>query len=226
MATIGLIGSGHIGSTVARLALAGGHEVVLSNRRGPDSLAPLVAELGAGARADTVEGAANAGDIVVVTVPLHAVSTIPAEPLAGKIVIDTNNYYPDRDGRIPELDADTLTTSELVQQHLAGSRVVKAFNHIIARHLAALARPAGSPDRSALLIAGDDAEAKAQVTAFLDSVGYDDLDTGALVEGRRFQRDTPAYCLPYFTSPTDPGPGTPAGADVLRVALAAYDQRG
>ena len=225
MATIGLIGSGNIGSTIARLALAGGHEVVLSNRRGPDSLAPLVAELGDGARADTVEGAAKSGDLVVVTIPLHAVSDLPAEPFAGKIVIDTNNYYPDRDGRIPELDADTITTSEFVQRHLSGATVVKAFNNIIARHLGSLARPAGAADRSTLLIAGNDADAKAEVIAFLDSIGYDALDTGALAGSRRFQRDTPAYCLPYFASVTDPGSGTPAGADTLREALAAYDAR-
>jgi len=223
MATIGFIGSGNIGSTLARLALAGGHEVVLSNRRGPDSLAPLVAELGDGARADTVEGAARAGDLVVVTVPLHAVPDLSAELFAGKIVIDTNNYYPDRDGRIPELDDDTLTTSEWVQRHLPGARIVKAFNNIIARHLGALARPAGAADRSTLLIAGDDAEAKTEAIAFIESLGYDALDTGALAESRRFQRDTPAYCVPYFRSATDQGLGTPADAAALRAALAAFD---
>lgn len=219
MSTIGLIGSGHIGSTVARLALAGGHQVVLSNSRGPASLAELVADLGAGARADTVEGAASAGDLVVVTIPLHAIETLPADAFAGKIVLDTNNYYPARDGRIAELDDESTTTSELLQRQLPDARVVKVFNNIIASHLGALARATGSSDRSALAIAGDDAEAKQQVTAFLDSIGYDALDVGPLSEGWRYQRDTAAYCVPYFTSPDEAGPGTPAGADVLQRAL-------
>ena len=224
MTTIGLIGSGHIGSAIARLALAGGHQVVLSNRRGPESLAPLVAELGEGARADTVLGAAAAGDIVVVTIPLRAIPDVPAEPLVGKIVIDTNNYYSGRDGVIPELEADRLTVSEWVQQHLSGSRIVKAFNNIASQHLGSLARPAGAADRSALIIAGDDVAAKEAVVAFLDSIGYDALDAGALAEGRRFQKETPAYGLPYFESATEPGPGTPADVAVLQKALAAFAQ--
>ncbi|RYB93085.1 NADP oxidoreductase [Nocardioides oleivorans] len=197
MTTIGLIGSGHIGSTVARLALAGGHDVVLSNSRGPETLADLVAELGDGARAATAAEAAEAGDIVVVTVPLKAYRDVPVEPLRGKTVIDTDNYYPDRDGRIAELDDESTTTSELLQAHLPGSHVVKTFNNIFFAHLATLARPHGDPGRSALAIAGDDAEAKAEVTRFLDSIGYDAHDVGPLAEGWRYQRDTAAYVAPY-----------------------------
>ncbi|MCD5352533.1 NAD(P)-binding domain-containing protein, partial [Kineosporia mesophila] len=121
MTTIGFIGSGNIGSTVARLALAAGHDVVLSNSRGPETLADLVADLGPNARAATAEEAAQAGDIVVVTVPLKNYRQVPVAPLAGKVVIDTNNYYPDRDGRITELDDESTTTSELLQAHLPQS---------------------------------------------------------------------------------------------------------
>src|SRR5689334_19959945 len=128
--TIGLIGSGNIGSTVARLAVAAGYHVVLSNSRGPETLSSLVSELGPLARAATPAEAAAAGDMVVVTVPLRAYRSVPVEPLAGKVVIDTNNYYPDRDGRIAEIDNGTATVSGLLQQHLGTAKVVKAFNNI------------------------------------------------------------------------------------------------
>ena len=108
MATIGLIGAGHIGSQIARLAVVSGYEVVISNSRGPETLSGLVAELGHNARAATTVAAAQSGDIVVVTVPLKNYRAVPVEPLAGKIVIDTNNYYPERDGHIPELDSGSI----------------------------------------------------------------------------------------------------------------------
>jgi predicted dinucleotide-binding enzyme len=222
MTTIGLIGSGKIGSTVARLAVRAGYDVVLSNSRGPETLADLVGELGTRARAATPAEAAQAGGMVVVSIPLAAYRSVPVTPLAGKIVIDTNNYYPQRDGHIPELDDESATTGELLQRHLPTSKVVKAFNNIYFEHLLSLARPAGAPDRSALPIAGDDAEAKAAVTAFLDAIGYDTVDAGPLAEGWRFQSDTPAYGTPYFGSAPDVGgAGVSVGADAIRVALAA-----
>ena len=193
MATIGLIGAGHIGSQVARLAVANGYKVVLSNSRGPETLADLIAELGPQARAATPVEAAKAGDIVVVTVPLKAYQQVPVEPLAGKVVIDTNNYYPDRDGHIPELDKESTTTAELLQAHLPKSKVVKAFNHIYASQLTTDGRPAGTPNRRALVIAGDDKDAKATVTHLLDQFGFDTVDAGPLKEGWRIQRDTPGY---------------------------------
>lgn len=160
MATIGLIGAGNIGSQLARLAVAHGYDVVISNSRGPETLTALVAELGPHARAATVVEAAKAGDIVVVTIPLKHYRTVPAEPLAGKVVIDTNNYYPQRDGRTPELDNESTTTSELLQAHLPTSKVVKAFNHIHAAQLTTDGRPAGTRDRRALVIAGDNPVAR------------------------------------------------------------------
>jgi predicted dinucleotide-binding enzyme len=193
MATLGLIGAGNIGSQLARLALARGYDVVLSNSRGPETLTALVADLGPKARAATPAEAATAGDIVVVTIPLSDYQTVPVEPLAGKIVIDTMNYYPQRDGQIPELDAESTTTSELLQAHLPASNVVKAFNHIYAAELTTDGRPAGAKDRRALVIAGDDPGAKATVARLLDDLGFDVVDAGPLKEGWRIQRDTPGY---------------------------------
>jgi 8-hydroxy-5-deazaflavin:NADPH oxidoreductase len=193
MATIGLIGAGNIGSQIARLAVKNGHDVVISNSRGPETLAPLVAELGPHARAATVAEAAKAGDVVVVTIPLKHYRTVPVEPLAGKVVIDTNNYYPQRDGQIPELDNESTTTAELLQAHLPTSNVVKAFNHIYAAQITTDGRPAGTKDRRGLVIAGDDAGAKATVARLLDEFGFDAVDAGPLKEGWRIQRDTPGY---------------------------------
>jgi predicted dinucleotide-binding enzyme len=206
MTTIGFIGSGHIGSTLAKLAVDAGYDVVLSNSRGPETLHDVVEELGPRARAATPEEAGTAGDVVVVTIPLKSVPHVPAAPLAGKVVIDTCNYYPQRDGQIPELDEESTTTSELVQTHLAGSRVVKAFNNIYFGHLAQLGRPSGDPERSVITIAGDDETAKRTVTDFLDRIGYDAYDVGPLSEGWRYQRDTAAYAGLYV-APGDDFPG-------------------
>jgi predicted dinucleotide-binding enzyme len=220
--TIGLIGSGNIGSTLARLAIAAGHDVVLSNSRGPDTLSGLVAELGPHARAATAADAAAAGDLVVVTVPLKAYRAVPVEPLRGKVVIDTDNYYPERDGQIAELDDESMTTSELLQAHLPESHVVKAFNNIFFKQLGTLQRPAGDPSRSVLPIAGDDAAAKRTAVEFLDSLGYDAYDVGPLAEGWRFQRDTAAYVTPYFGPSGDRmGPGGQVTSEQLKEKLAA-----
>ena len=219
MATLGLIGSGMIGSTVARLSVAAGHQVVLSNSRGPQTLKDLVEEIGPLARAATAAEAGEAGDIVVVSIPLKAYDSVPVEPLAGKTVIDTNNYYPQRDGQIAELDSGSVTSSELLQRHLPQAAVVKAFNNIFFKHLLSLARPAGAPGRTFLPIAGDDPAAKSAVTVFLDSIGYGAVDAGPLAEGWRQQPDTPAYGAPYGNF--DDEAGRQAGAETVRAALAA-----
>ena len=213
--TIGLIGSGNIGSTLAHLTVSAGHDVVLSNSRGPETLGDLVAELGPRARAGTAREAAEAGDLVIVTIPLKAYRSVPVDPLRGKVVIDTNNYYPEqRDGHIAELDDESTTTSELLQAHLPESKVVKAFNNIYFDFLRVLARPHGDPERSVLAIAGDDAAAKAAVTSYLDDIGYAAYDVGPLAEGWRYQRDEPAYAELYNADP--PGvwpPTTPRRVD-------------
>jgi len=219
MTTVGLIGSGRIGGTVAKLAVAAGHPVILSNSRGPDTLTGLAGELGPLARAGTGQEAAEGGDLVVVTIPLRACRSVDPGPLAGKVVIDTCNYYPQRDGQIPELDSGALTSSELIQQHLAPAAVVKVFNNIFFKHLESLSRPSGAPDRSYLPIAGDDPAAKAAVTAFLDSIGYGAVDAGALAESWRQQPGTPVYGAPYGSF--DDEKGSPASAGAVREALAA-----
>lgn len=188
-----MIGAGKIGTSVAQAAVDAGYDVVLSNSRGPASLADLVSQLGPKARAATVEEAAAAGDLVLVAVPLRARETIPAAPLEGKVVIDANNYYPERDGRIEALDTNASTTSELLQEHLPLSHVVKAFNNIYAAQIPTDGLPSGREGRRALPIAGEHDEAKAAVAHFLDSLGYDAVDLGPLSESWRFERDTPAY---------------------------------
>ena len=222
MTTWGFIGSGNIGSTVARLAVDAGHDVVLSNSRGPGTLTGLVDELGPHARAGTTEEAARAGDIVVVTVPLKARGDLPHAALAGKVVIDTMNYYPQRDGEVPELEDESTTTSELLQALAPDAKVVKGFNNIFVQHLAVLARPSGADDRSALAIAGDDAQAKEVVRVALDEIGYDTVDLGPLTEGWRTQRDTAAYGVMYAADPSDwsQGPG-PASAETVTTAAAS-----
>ncbi len=221
MTTLGLIGSGNIGGTLARLAVDAGIDVVLSNSRGPETLADLVDELGPHASAATAEQAAAAGDVVVVTVPLKAYPDVPVEPLRGKLVIDTNNYYPERDGSIAELDEESTTTSELLQAHLPDSHVVKAFNNIYFKHLASLARPAGSPERSVLAIAGDDPSAKTDASALLDRLGYDAFDVGPLAEGWRYQRDTAAYAALYADPTSQDGEPRTVKAELLQQQLDA-----
>ncbi|UBU13914.1 NADPH-dependent F420 reductase [Nonomuraea gerenzanensis] len=223
MTTIAFIGSGHIGGTVARLAAAAGYDVVLSNSRGPETLQDLVAELGPKARAATPAEAAAAGDLVVVSIPLRAYRDVPVEPLAGKTVLDTNNYYSQRDGDFPQLDDGSTTSSELLQQHLPASRVVKVFNNIFFEHLKALPRPSGAPDRSALPIAGDDAAGKQEASAFLDAIGYDAVDAGPLAEGWRFQPGTPVYGNAYAGESANfwESPGVPAGTERIRADLDA-----
>lgn len=221
MTTIGFIGAGNIGGTVARLAVEAGYDVVLSNSRGPETLAELTAALGPRARAATPAEAASAGDLVVVTIPLGNIERLPLDALAGKTVIDTNNYYPERDGQITALDDGSTTSSELLQALIPTADVVKGFNNIFFKHLAALGRPSGAPDRSALPIAGNSETAKSTVASFLDAIGYDVVDAGPLSESWRFERDTPAYGLQYAADPVNWGAGErPAGADEVRGLLA------
>ena len=193
MTTIGFIGSGNIGGTLARLFAEQGHDVVISNSRGPETLADLVSEIGDHARAATAAEAAEAGEIVVVSIPFLAVDTVPVAPLAGKVVIDTNNYYFERDGHVAEIDDASTTPSEVLQAHLPESNVVKLFNAIHSGHLASQGVPAGTAGRRALPLAGDDAAAKTVVAALTDEIGYDVVDAGPLDEGWRFDRDQPAY---------------------------------
>ncbi|TDS75788.1 hypothetical protein CLV52_2896 [Amnibacterium kyonggiense] len=196
ISTIGLIGAGNIGGQLARLAVQHGYRVVISNSRGPETLGDLVAELGSGATAGTAEEAAEAGDVVVVTIPLKNIDTVPVAPLEGKIVIDTNNYYPQRDGQIARLDANEATTAGLLQEHLPSSKVVKAFNHIMSGDLTTKNAPSGTAGRRALAVYGDDAAARATVEAIIDEFGFDTVDGGPLADSWRIERDQPGYVQP------------------------------
>jgi hypothetical protein len=198
---IGLIGAGHIGGTLARLFVQAGHQVAVSNSRGPQTLVDLVKSLGENAKAATLEEPAEFGDVVVVSIPTKAIRDVPVVPLAGKVVIDTNNYYAQRDGQIAELDDDSTTSSELLADHLKNARVVKAFNRLRADHLAERGTPAGTPDRLAIPIAGDDQDAKKVVAHLIDEIGFDAVDTGPLSSGRLFQPGTSLYG-------TNPSPDT------------------
>lgn len=192
---IGIIGAGFVGRAIAKLSLAAGHQVMLSNSRGPHTL--FTQRYAVGGEVGTVEEAAAFGDIVVVAIPLAAYQTIPAASLEGKVVVDANNYYPARDGQIAELDEQRTTTSELLARHLPSSHIVKAFNAITMNDLEKDGRASGSPDRRALPVASNNAEAREIAIKLLDEFGFDAVDAGPLSESWRFERDRPAYCVPF-----------------------------
>ncbi|WP_190191548.1 NADPH-dependent F420 reductase [Streptomyces minutiscleroticus] len=199
--TLGIIGTGMVGVAVARRAVDAGLHVVLSNSRGPETLAGPVARLGGRARAATAAEAASAGDVVLAAVPLAAHERLPRAELSGKTVIDPMNYALYPGFSVPQLDSNELTSSELVQRHLADSRVVKALHNIGPKQLLELFRPAGAGDRTALPLSGDDANAKKEVADLLDVLGFDTVDLGTLAESWRSEPNTPLYALPYIGQP-------------------------
>jgi 8-hydroxy-5-deazaflavin:NADPH oxidoreductase len=193
MIIIGIIGSGHVGGSLARAAVAHGYDVVLSNSQGPASLAGLVQDLGLRARAATPAEAAAAGDFAIVAIPITTVGQVPAEPLAGKVVIATINYFPERDGHIAEIDNGTTTVPGVLQAYLPDSRVVRAFSMIDAADMSQDGRPAGDPKRRALALAGDDAAAKELVARLYDEFGFDAVDLGGLAESWRVDPGQKAF---------------------------------
>ncbi len=200
MTTIGFIGSGNIGSQLARKAIENGYDVVMSNSRGTQTLGDLVAELGPKATAATPARAAELADIAVVAIPFGAYTSVPVDELAGKVVIDTNNYYHERDGHYSAIDAGSETSSGLLQTHLPTSHVVKAFNHIRSTDITLDSHAAGSPERRALAISGNDSGANAVVARLQDEFGFDTVDAGPLDESWRIQRDQPAYVARQSTA--------------------------
>jgi predicted dinucleotide-binding enzyme len=191
---IGIIGSGHIGSTLAKHFVLAGHEVAVSNSRGPETLRDLESELGERGHAMTSDDAARFGDVAIVSVPFGSYRDVPADDVTGKVVIDTNNYYPQRDGHFPELDDDRTTSSELLAEHLKGARVVKAFNAIRWDSLRDKARASVNGDRVGIPISGDDEEAKQTVAELIDEIGFVAVDAGTLAEGgRKHQPGTAVY---------------------------------
>lgn len=217
--TIGIIGSGLVGKALAHLAIAAGYSVVISNSRGPGTLTALVAELGPRARAGTVAEAISAADIVSIAIPLPVFESLPVDAFAGKTVLDQTNYYPGMgDFRRADLDRGELTSSELLQRHLRGAKVVKGFHNLGWIHMQEDARPKEDPERTTLPVAGDDPAAKAAVTRFLETIGYDVVDAGALAESWRIEPNTPIYFWPY-------APAIPAGVTEDE-AKRIYRQRG
>jgi 8-hydroxy-5-deazaflavin:NADPH oxidoreductase len=193
MTTIGIIGSGHVGSNLAKAATAHGYDVVLSNSQGPDSLAGLVNDLGPRARAATPEQAAAAGDFAIVAIPLTTIDQVPVEPLAGKVVIATINYFPGPLGHVAEIDNGTATAPGLLQAHLPTSKVVRAFSMINAADMSGDGHPEGDPERRALALAGDDPAAKQLVARLYNEFGFDALDIGGLAESWRVDAGQPAF---------------------------------
>lgn len=193
MTVVGIIGAGEVGSQIARAAIANGYEVVIANSRGPETLKDLIDELGPSARAATAVGAAEAGDFVVVAVPLKLINDMPVEQLSGKIVLDTNNYMLWRDGHFPVLESGEMTVHELRQKHLPTSKVAKAFTHIQAPRLFNLSRPAGTPERHALSVSSNFPEAAELVTRLYDQFGFNTVDNSPLSESWRSGPGQPAW---------------------------------
>ncbi len=186
---IGIIGSGNIGATAARLFVRAGHEVALSNSRGGQGLEALVAELGGKAKATTIEDAVRFGEAVLIAIPFGKFSALPADAFKGKVVIDAGNYYPERDGRFAELDSDETTSSEVMSSHLKEARLVKGFNTIYFKHLATQGESSlPLAERRAIFVAGDDTGAKEIVARLIEEIGFAAVDTGFLHEGGRSQQ--------------------------------------
>jgi len=195
MTTIGILGSGHVGSNLARAAIAHGYDVVLSNSQGPETIVGLAGELGPKARAATPAEAAAAADFAIVAIPLPAIGRVPVEPLAGKVVIATINYFPQRDGHVPAIDDGITTAPGLLQAHLPASRVVRAFSMINAAEMSGDGHPAGDPKRRALALAGDDPDARRLVAGLYDEFGFDAVDLGGLAESWRVDPGQPAFVV-------------------------------
>lgn len=190
---IGIIGAGFVGRAIAKLAIQAGHQVMLSNFRDPRTLFSLKPMIGC--ETGTAAEAARFGQVVVIAVPLTALEQLPAAELQGKTVLDAVNYYPERDGEIEELLTGRISTSERLARLLPNSRITKAFNAIRMTDLETQGVPAGDAHRRAIPLAGDDREGKAIAMALYEAFGFDAVDAGALAEGWRFERATPAYCV-------------------------------
>jgi predicted dinucleotide-binding enzyme len=209
---IGIVGAGNIGSTLARHLVALGHGVAIANSRGPDTLRAVAAQTGA--RAVTIDEALQSGQVVVLSIPQRAVAALPTALFANLdphvVVIDTNNYYPSRDGRIEAIEAGQVESEWVAEQ--IGRPVIKAFNNIVAPSLAAKTAPSRSAGRLALSVAGDPETARAKVLHLVDELGFEPVDAGPLSESWRQQPGTPCYCKDL-------------GAAAMKAAFAQADHR-
>ena len=185
---IGIIGAGNIGGNAAKLFAEAGHEIAIANSRGPETLTEEVAEIGENAKAVTAEEATEFGEIVFVSIPFGKYKELPADKFEGKIVIDSNNYYPDRDGEFAEIDSNKITSSELLAEHLTNAKIVKAFNTIWFEHLKTQGnKDLPTEERRVIFLCGDDADAKKKVAALIEEIGFAAFDTGNLSDGGKTQ---------------------------------------
>jgi predicted dinucleotide-binding enzyme len=185
---IGIIGTGRIGTTLARKLVAAGHEVAMANSRGPRTLDDLAGELGEHAQPATVPEAARYAEVAVLAIPFGRYRQLPAEELSGRVVVDCTNYSPERDGHVAELDEDRTTSTELVASHLSGSRIVKAFNTMSAEHLLQFSHCGGAELLYGIPVSGDDDQAKRMVMDLVEDLCFDPVDAGGLATGGREQQ--------------------------------------
>ena len=198
--SIGIIGSGRLGTAIARQSLAAGYDVRIANSRGPESLSLMLSVLLPGVIAATVEDVIEHSDIIVLAIPLNQYKTLTPELFAGKIVVDAMNYWPPTEGVIEEFMNDDVTSSEYIQQYLEKARVVKTLNHIAYSELDEHTLPAGDPKRRAMVLVGNDDEAKKVVASLINDIGFDPVDLGELKNGKKFQPDTPLFNARYVAN--------------------------
>lgn len=191
--SLGIIGSGRLGTAIARQASAAGYVVRLANSRGPESLSLIVKVLLPGVIATTVDEAILQSDSIVLALPLNQYKSLPVQLFKGKIVIDAMNYWPPTEGEIPEFMNQEVTSSEYIEQYLPGARIVKTLNHVAYNELEQHSLPEASPGRRAIALVGNDADAKAKVEVLINDMGFDAVDLGMLSNGRRLQPDTPLF---------------------------------
>jgi len=195
MTTIGVIGAGHIGRNFSIAAIERAYEIVISNATGPETLTDLVGELGAKASAATAAGAAAAGEFALLAIPLTGAGDLPIEPLAGKIVLTTCNYFPERDGHFADIDAGKVTVPGYLQTRLPDSSVIRVFNHIDAANIVSDGTPEGTPNRRALGYAGDDPAGKRLAADLYEEFGFDPVDVGGLDDAWRLDVDQPTFVV-------------------------------
>jgi predicted dinucleotide-binding enzyme len=197
---LGIIGSGRLGTAIARQSSKVGYEVRIANSRGPESLKLMLSVLLPGVIADTVEEVVTQSDVIILAIPLNQYKTLKPELFAGKIVIDAMNYWPPTEGIIEEFMNEDITSSEYIQQYLKDAYVVKTLNHIAYNELEEHNLPAGDPKRRAMVLAGDDKDAKETVAALVNDIGFDPVDLGELKNGKKFQPDTSLFNARYVAN--------------------------